>query len=108
MTFSPLPPRVDGYGLDAPTHASAVAALARHVGAPEAERLWTAACAAAGVVRRGAGAPDDLQRVAAHLAKERSIVGVCANSIHVRIISYTMLLRKQQAQLQSAGVPAGR
>lgn len=52
-----------------------------------------------------------MRQVAQHLAKERSIVGVCASAIVVRLISYIMLQRKQQQQqrqIDQAGAPAGR
>ena len=107
---SPAPP-VAGYALEAPTHASVVEQLAKHVGPAEAERLWTAACAAVKVPRfgRAGTTPEAMREVAQHLAKERSIVGVCASAIVVRLISYIMLQRKQQQrQIDQAGAPAGR
>jgi hypothetical protein len=60
-------------------------------------------------IRAGA-TPEVMRQVAQHLAKERSIVGVCASAIVVRLISYIMLQRKQQQQRQidQAGAPAGR
>lgn len=99
------PPRVPGYELDAPSHASIVAAFARHFGAAEAEALWADACRAAGVRRHASNASvDDLRAAIAVLAAHPGLVGVCAKAQSVRLISYAMLLRKAQ----TAGVPAGR
>lgn len=100
-----VPPRVPGYELDAPTHASIILALGKYLGAAEADALWTEACRTAGV-RRHAVTPnvDDLRAALAVLGARPGLVGVCAKAQTVRVISYVMLLRKAQ----TAGVPAGR
>ena len=99
------PATIPGYGLAAPTHDSIIESFAKYVPPAEANRLWTAACATAGVRRHGPPpSPEDLRRACAIVIAQGGMMGICANSINVRLISYAMLSKKPQL----AGVPAGR
>ena len=112
MNLAPPVTRVDAYGLDVPTHASCVHALARHLGPADAEHAWSLACQAVFVARHGrsGSSPEALQRVAQYLAKDKSLVGVCASAVNVRLASFMILRREQlqQRRLEEAGAPAER
>jgi len=99
------PTTLPGYGLDAPTHDSIIAAFAKYVSPAEADTLWTTACARAGVRRHGPASPEDLRRACDEVVAQGGLLGICANSLKVRLISYAMLRSKT---LQLAGAPAGR
>ncbi len=86
---------VPGYGLEAVTRGSFLAALSRVLGTDEAKAKWIEACQVAslspGLEDPG---PEDLERVAKALVELGGLPSVVGSSMYVRLVTYRTLSRK--------------
>lgn len=87
--------KIPGYGLDAPNHESIIASFAKHVGPAEARRLWTDRCRVARVPSPPSWATiEQLRDTVGTMTREAGLIGITANAVKVRIITYMVLSRQ--------------
>ena len=96
------PDALPGYGLTMPTEASTRQALERVLG-PKAVEIWAEARQRAGCAARPVNALSDLKRVVEAMAEMGGAASVCAKSASVRIVTYEMLVKKNEVAARKVG-----
>jgi hypothetical protein len=82
------------YGLTPPTEERTVESFERILGEAEGRRIWLDARTAAGLEEHDRPlSPEQLGRVAEHLAAQAGLVGILGTSLQTRLNTYSILTR---------------
>ena len=89
--------RLKGYSLKAPGKEEAIVALSRIMLPEQAEELWESACTTHNILS-STGNIDELENIFKELSENQGTVGVIGKSLLVRVNSYKLLKRKENAK----------